>query len=124
MMVRHDHETTYWDLQHVHSRQHQCSTPGVGWGGVVQGWGGIPETRVPGGAIPSSSSLSYVPRFKPTVISRRGRSMTSCIRLPCFFSSALYDLHSMVTGDDTAGGGGGGGEEGGTMHTEHLYMHV
>ena len=51
-----------------------------------------PETRVPGGAMPSSSSLSYVPRFRPTVISRRGRSMISCIRLPCFFSSALYDL--------------------------------
>lgn len=24
--------------------------------------------------------------------------MISCIRLPCFFSSALYDLHNMVTG--------------------------
>lgn len=31
------------------------------------------------------------------VISRRGRSMISCIKLPCFFSSALYDLRSPTT---------------------------
>ena len=47
--------------------------------------------------MPSSSSLSYVPLFMLVVISRRGRSMISCIKLPCFFSSALYDLHSPTT---------------------------
>ncbi|KAA6419463.1 MAG: hypothetical protein FRX49_10561 [Trebouxia sp. A1-2] len=57
----------------------------------------VPETRVPGGAMPSSSSLSYVPLFMLVVISRRGRSMISCIKLPCFFSSALYDLHGPTT---------------------------
>jgi len=46
--------------------------------------------------MPSSSSLSYVPLFMLVVISRRGRSMISCIKLPCFFSSALYDLHSPI----------------------------
>ena len=46
-----------------------------------------PDTRVPGGAMPSSSSLSYVPCRVPAVISRLGRSMDSCTRLPCFFSS-------------------------------------
>ena len=46
--------------------------------------------------MPSSSSLSYVPLFMLVVISRRGRSMISCIKLPCFFSSALYDLHNQT----------------------------
>ena len=54
-----------------------------------------PLTRVPGGAMPSSSSLSYVPCRSPAVTSRLGRSIASCTMLPCRFSSALYDRKKM-----------------------------
>mmetsp|Transcript_7249 Transcript_7249/g.11397 ORF Transcript_7249/g.11397 Transcript_7249/m.11397 type:complete len:201 (+) Transcript_7249:978-1580(+) len=50
-----------------------------------------PDTRVPGQIRPSSSSLSYVPWRMPSVVSRVGRSSSSLVRLPIFFSSSLNE---------------------------------
>ena len=50
-----------------------------------------PDTRVPGQMSPSSSSLSYVPWRMPSVVSRVGRSSSSFVSEPCFFSSSLKD---------------------------------
>mmetsp|Transcript_29662 Transcript_29662/g.73496 ORF Transcript_29662/g.73496 Transcript_29662/m.73496 type:complete len:201 (-) Transcript_29662:2653-3255(-) len=50
-----------------------------------------PDTRVPGHMRPSSSSLSYVPCRIPNVVSRVGRSSSSLVRDPCFFSSSLKE---------------------------------
>ena len=74
-------------------RVKRCATPGAssGSGVVLPMTTSSPDTRVPGGAMPSASSLSYVPCRIATVASRSGASITSCTSDPCFFSSALYD---------------------------------